>query len=252
MTSLCRCLVIVFAGMMAAEAEAAQTKVISNAKTSCPVIRVKGTFSPGDAKKFATTILPFKKAMVEFESKGGTIYDGLVMGKLIRGLGFWTVVRTGKTCASACALAWLGGTRRFAEKGAKIGFHAAYVRHKNKTEENGMANAIVGAFLTKLGLTEEAVAYATASGPWQMTWLTPKAASEVGIEVTFGPPSDSKISAADKNVASTGFLSAPKEQEAQSTAEGTVQTNSRASTKQIDDRITQVQEQGGKIDSCAQ
>jgi hypothetical protein len=252
MTSLLRCIISVLAGMMVVEAEAAQIKVISKAGTDCPVIRVKGQFSAGDAKKFETTILPFKKAVVEFASEGGTIYDGLVMGKLIRGLGFWTVVRAGKTCASACAIAWLGGSRRFVEKGAKIGFHAAYVKHKNKTEENGMANAIVGAFLTKLGLNEDAVAYATASGPWQMTWLTPKAAREVGIEVTFGPPSGSKISATDKKIASTGLLSEPKEQDARPTAEGALQTNSRKSAKQIYDRIPQEREQEIKIDSCAQ
>ena len=235
--------------MMVVEAKAAQIKVISKVETDCPVIRVKGQFLAGDAKKFETTILPFRRAVVEFASEGGTIYDGLVMGKLINGLGFWTVVRAGKTCASACAIAWLGGSQRFAEKGAKIGFHAAYVMQKNKTEENGMANAIVGAYLTKLGLTEDAVAYATASGPWQMTWLTPKAAREVGIEVTFGPPSDSTT---NKKIPSTRLLSGPKEQDARPTAEGPLEMNSRKSIKQINDQITPEQAQEIKIDSCAQ
>jgi hypothetical protein len=246
-----RFMITVVAGIFVAQADAAQIKVISNAKLKCPVVRVKGTLLPGDAQKFSDAVVPFKKIVVEFESEGGTIYDGLVIGKLINASGNWTVVRTGKTCASACAIAWLGGTRRFAEKGAKIGFHAAYVTKKKRAEESGIANAIVGAYLTRLGLNEDAVAYVTTSGPWQMTWLTPKAAREVGIEVTFGSPPDKGISGSDKKVSSAPFSSLGKEKVAQSPTFGDARPNSKISTKQIYDRIAQEQGQGEEIDPCA-
>jgi hypothetical protein len=55
---------------------------------------------------------------------------GIDIGKAIRLKDFETAVVSNKNsktiCASACALAWLGGTRRFMSATARIGFHAAY------------------------------------------------------------------------------------------------------------------------------
>jgi hypothetical protein len=62
-------------------------------------------------------------------------------------------------CASACALAWLAGVKRFMGPKARVGFHAAF--NKSSRQETGMGNALVGAYLTKLGLPLKAVIYIT-------------------------------------------------------------------------------------------
>lgn len=185
---LCSASIALLVGGCAAGANAAQIKVLSTEDVTCPVIRIKGDLNEEDGARFAAVILPFKRAIIEFDSKGGALGGGIFIGKLINEYRFWTTVRPKKLCASACALAWLGGSKRFVEKGAKIGFHAAYTKQKGRLSEHGMANAIIGAYLTRLGLSEYAVAYATASGPAGMTWLTPDDADAVGIEVTFGTP----------------------------------------------------------------
>jgi hypothetical protein len=64
---------------------------------------------------------------------------------------------------------------------ARIGFHAAY--NDDTGQEAGMANAVVGAYLTKIGLPYEAVMSATVASPNDMRWLTAADAKRIGIDV---------------------------------------------------------------------
>jgi hypothetical protein len=86
-------------------------------------------------------------------------------------------------CASACALAWLAGTKRFMEPGARVGFHAAYEILDGLPKTSGRANAIVGAYLNQLGLNVEAIVYVSTAAPESMQWLTAEDASQYGIDV---------------------------------------------------------------------
>ena len=64
---------------------------------------------------------------------------------------------------------------------AEIGFHAAYDRSTG--QETGVGNALVGAYLTRIGLPYSAVIYITQAAPTSMTWLSLKDAEKEGIEV---------------------------------------------------------------------
>ena len=110
------------------------------------------------------------------------------MGKAIRLLGFTTSVSNGETCASACALAWLGGSQRHLTQDSRVGFHAAYLEKDGRTVESGVANALVGAYVTSLGLSSKAVVFVAAAPPDKMQWLTPKDRTELGIEFTQSLP----------------------------------------------------------------
>ena len=65
-------------------------------------------------------------ALVRLESNGGSLVAGIQIGETIRLKGLQTLVPAGARCASACAMAWLGGTQRFMGPGAQIGLHLAY------------------------------------------------------------------------------------------------------------------------------
>jgi hypothetical protein len=85
----------------------------------------------------------------------------LEIGESIRLKAFTTFVPENARCASACALAWLGGVQRYMAPGAQIGFHAAY--NAKSGQETGVGNALVGAYLNKIGLPYEAVIYISQS-----------------------------------------------------------------------------------------
>lgn len=66
---------------------------------------------------------------------------------------------------------------------ALVGFHAAYISTYDESKETGMGNALVGVYLTELGLSVEAVMYLTVAAPNEMNWLTIEDAQQVGIDV---------------------------------------------------------------------
>jgi hypothetical protein len=143
-----------------------------------------GELRPGDGDMFRARTSALSKAVVVFWSMGGDLLAGIEIGEVIRTKGFDTFVKW--RCASACALAWLGGTHRGMTADALIGFHAA---SDQSGEITGMVNAVLGAYLNKMGLRYEAVAYITNASPDSIIWLTMADAQRFGIEVTlFEPP----------------------------------------------------------------
>jgi hypothetical protein len=127
--------------------------------------------------------LPLDRATVVFNSDGGNLHVGLGIGRAIRLKEFSTMVPMNGTCASACELAWLAGLRKSIDTGARVGFHAAYIQNNGEARETGTGNALAGAYLNQLGLTQSAIAYVTEAAPENMKWLTPEDARNLGIEM---------------------------------------------------------------------
>ncbi len=144
------------------------------------IVSVRGAFEFGDDKKFVDAILPLNQAVVVLESPGGNLSAGLGIGRAIRLKSFGTMVPSGAMCTSACALAWLGGVPRAMPPDAMIGFHAAHDQNQNVVSSG---NALVGAYLTHLGLRDSAIIFITTASPVGMAWLTYDDAARYGIEV---------------------------------------------------------------------
>ncbi len=146
------------------------------------LVTLNGVIGPEDASAFASAIGSHQKAVVVLNSEGGAVLPALEMGKRLRIKGLATAVPQNALCASACALLWLAGSPRFMGQGAKIGFHAAYIRKNGALLENGTGNALIGAYLDQLGLRESAIAYVTNAPPEGMEWLDASTARAVGID----------------------------------------------------------------------
>jgi hypothetical protein len=155
------------------------------------IVTVTGTFTLDDGRKFADAIAGYDKGLVVLASDGGNILAALKIGTLIRTGNFATAVRENSECISACAIAWLGGAVRYMGSGAMVGFHAVYtVDDSGQPLENGVGNALVGAYLSRIGLPDPAIIYVTKSHPKEMTWLDPAQALLTGIDVDILPPGD--------------------------------------------------------------
>jgi hypothetical protein len=147
------------------------------------IVTVDGEFVANDVITFRTKTASIQNAIVLLASDGGNATTGIEIGKIIRFRNYFALVPMGSQCASACALAWLGGTQRFLDKGAKIGFHAAYIIRRGEPFETGVGNALIGSYLGQLGLSEKAVVYITKAAPTAMTWLDIETARQEGIDV---------------------------------------------------------------------
>jgi hypothetical protein len=170
--------------LSAVSAQAASISVDLRGADKPALVSIQGTLILNDDEEFRARTASLSQAVVAFESNGGNLLAGIRIGTLIRTRGFATLVRAGSQCASACALAWLGGTVRHMDDGAKIGFHSAFRNYSGLRVGSAAGNAFVGAYLNQLGLRPDAVNYVTKSGPGSITWLTVGDAKRLGFEVT--------------------------------------------------------------------
>src|SRR5262249_3397417 len=159
-------------------------RFIAHVSMNGPKIGITGTLESGDFAKFRTyadKISVGSKVIVTLDSNGGRLAEGLDIGTAIANRGFVTMAN--HKCLSACALTWLAGARRAVHPNTHIGFHAAY-RSEDK-QESGVANALVGSYLTKLGFSVDAIAYMTKAAPASMEWLTKEKAQQYGIKFDY-------------------------------------------------------------------
>jgi hypothetical protein len=183
-------LVLSLSASTAAQAAEIDVKPAGSGST---LIVIEGDFEHSDVDAFRKKVaaLTTSRVTVAFKSDGGSLVAGIRIGTLIREKKFATVIPDGASCASACALAWLGGSRRFMGEGATIGFHAAYVLKSYGPVESSSGNAILGAYLNQLGLSEDAILYLTKTAPTSIQWMSLPDANEHGIAAAALSPQQS-------------------------------------------------------------
>jgi hypothetical protein len=162
----------------------------------CHTIYVTGDIGVGDAERFKKAIEENKvtRAVVLLNSNGGFLADGLAIGYTVKQKNFTTFVPKNEHCFSVCAAIWLAGSTRYLETQASIGFHGAYkmpVDKNNAPIKNGKpvvssgGNAVFGAYLASLGLSDKAIYSLTEAGPDSMLFLkSEQQANDLGIKVT--------------------------------------------------------------------
>lgn len=158
---------------------------VSYSNNGLALISIFGDLQYGDEKSFINKAVALDSALVIFHSPGGNAFAGVEIGKTIRLKGFNTYVSDNLLCASACAIAWLGGLKRFMSSSARIGFHAVYNQgYDGQRNTSSGGNALLGAYLSQIGLSQNAILYITQASPNSMQWLTLVDARSYGIDVS--------------------------------------------------------------------
>ena len=115
---------------------------------------------------------------VWLKSPGGELSSGIAIGEAIRAREWSTVVEG--TCASVCAIMWLGRSHLWAAPSAHIGLHQAYSEDGSVTVSG---NAVVGSYLGRMGYSYAMVPLATSATPGEMHWMTDEDVSDLGLTV---------------------------------------------------------------------
>jgi hypothetical protein len=163
--------------------QAAEITVERVAGGDFDLITIKGEIKENDDVVFATLTrsIAVSQAVVVLDSPGGQIYPALEIAKIILIKNFGTYVEDA-SCASACALIWLAGPRPTISKNGRVGFHGAYVAASQTSNETSrVGNALIGAYLARLELSKETIAYITEASPARMSWLTELDAMRLGL-----------------------------------------------------------------------
>ena len=122
-------------------------------------LTVSGAFSSTEdlGAFFAAVDTADDLSAIVFDSPGGSIDKAMELGRLIRRLGLNTLQSRRLECASACALAFLGGVLRYAEPGS-IGMHkASFIEGRPENVDDAVAavqqsTADVIGYLTEMGV----------------------------------------------------------------------------------------------------
>jgi hypothetical protein len=132
-------------------------------------------------------------AMVHLNSAGGSLYEGMKLGRAIRMMEFSTTVgiyqsdynsdaNKNSICASACAYAFAGGTSRYiSEYTGSLGIHQFYSKNGAATsgEATQRVSGLIVAYLDEMGIDAKAFTLATIADRNGMIWLTPDTALEL-------------------------------------------------------------------------
>lgn len=145
-------------------------------------IVIEGEIKAGDDNTFRKIAAEFSDAIVLLNSEGGMIGPAMDIGRTIKIRGYKTAIYKTGTCASACALIWVAGSKRVIFEGGQVGFHASYLDTDGSKLETGVGNALVGHYLSQLGFGEKTVVFATLAPPDKILWLNDKTALMSGIE----------------------------------------------------------------------
>ncbi len=135
-------------------------------------IIISGEIVAGDEERFRELSVRYPDAVVALSSFGGALVPALEIGRMIRLRAYTTVILEGEVCVSSCALIWVAGERRLLAEDALVGFHASYIDANGTKVESGVANAIVGHYLSQLNLSQKAVIFATSASPDEVAWLS--------------------------------------------------------------------------------
>lgn len=127
----------------------------NNSKTLNAIL-ASGNVAYGDTKRLKAFIgkLPKKKHIaIYFNSPGGNLYEGINLGLFFRDYKIKTVVDGNSMCASACAIAFLGGTDYKGEKWmssttkSRLGFHAFRNGDDSKLSDTNKTQKVVSDIL---------------------------------------------------------------------------------------------------------
>ena len=152
-------------------------------------VYAEGEISDGAAERLAAFVQRegIQGAKVFFNSPGGSLVEGIKLGRLIRALGFDTEIGAYSPdydadasrqaiCASACAYSFAGGVNRFLDGSTgRLGLHQFY--GSTPAEVSGeLAQQISGllvSYLDEMGVDAKAFSVSTTANRDGMVWLSP-------------------------------------------------------------------------------
>lgn len=142
-------------------------------------------------------------AKIHFNSPGGSLSEGIKLGRVIRSLNFFTTIGVYNPnysegadrlaiCASACAYAYAGGISRFLDDTTgRLGVHQFYSPGNTavSSEDVQQVSGLIVAYLNEMGVDAKAFTLSTVADRDGMFWLDPETALALNFANNgVGPP----------------------------------------------------------------
>ncbi len=159
-----------------------------------PVIVIKGDFAySDDPEALAREVAATGAKVVTFDSNGGNIVKAMAFGRKIRELGLSTFQLRASQCASACALAFVGGKIRQADPGS-IGVHRSSFSPESNLDGHTAVAAVqeitaqIMTYFIEMGVDPRLLQLSLSVASDDMRYLT--ASEMLAYHVTVDEPKD--------------------------------------------------------------
>jgi hypothetical protein len=129
---------------------------------------LKGRLGPGSYDRFRISVTRVKPDLIVLDGPGGRLLEAILIGREIRRRGMATAIRKNKTCASACAVVYLSGRKKYAGQGAAIGLHSASDGQGHRDSD---ANRFMLNYLGRVGVPATVLRSVLTAAPDTMRWL---------------------------------------------------------------------------------
>lgn len=154
-------------------------------------ITMEGEIVAGDTNRFKALVLSSNNAgrevsNIRLNSPGGLLSEGASLAAAIRFAKIATVVPSGGLCASACFLAFAGGSERYVNYDAQVGVHGASDRGR-ETKDSEAATIVMVRIAKELGVPDSILGRMAVTPPSDMVWLTPNDLRSMGSTMTGNP-----------------------------------------------------------------
>lgn len=174
-----------------------------DAKDGTSFVVIVGTLMPTENldQRLAEEAAGRPIAFVTFNSPGGSPYAAMRVGRTIRRLGLSTAQLKAFECASACALAFVGGINRFAEAGA-IGIHkASFVNPDARDAEDAVSliqavTADIIGYLAEMGVDPALMQVALSYDANDMRYLSSSEMEKFRVTTSSVAPSQEEVTVA--------------------------------------------------------
>lgn len=180
-----RCFVL--AGMVICTSPAQSLEYESFEVDGTPYLEVKGEFLPGeDISRFVRAQQKNDARIVVFNSPGGNVSAAMQIGRTIRLLGLDAFQIRQMECASACALAFVGGVIRYADPGS-IGVHrSSFSSGAQLGRDEAVARVQEGtadilAYLREMGVDPSLLEFALRYDQTDMRYLSKSEMKSLGV-----------------------------------------------------------------------
>lgn len=166
----------------------------SSSMPNVTAILAVGDVEAGDTKRFSAFLagLPQRpNTAIYLGSPGGSLYEGMRLGMFFKQHGVKTVVEGGHDCASACALAFLGGRDgngrpwRSSSSTSRLGFHA-FSSGDTPLQDEGETQLVVSDILAygrEVGAPLELLILNFATPSNSIYWLNEDEICSLGIKL---------------------------------------------------------------------
>lgn len=174
-------LIFVLASLLLISSET-KAAVFSVAKEGADkVMYINGEIQPSDVNQFFKLTLEHTDInIVDLNSGGGIVGDGMAISRIINIRGYTTRIRAESKCFSICSVMFLSGSKKYIHKDGYLGVHTAFDVRTN--ERNDKINSYIAWYFGHLGYGIGLVTMWLESEPTTVNFIT----AEINAKLNLG------------------------------------------------------------------